>query len=225
MLFTAALALVLLFFIVRDFSGLRRTISAGFLIQGLKVERQKVKTKAMMITINHYRPDLEHWKEIFDAQRPPEPRFLKDNVQYYQTILDYIGDIPDARHALAVSHYFLGDKDRALEYEQKSADLEPHFFWPWHNLGVMYYEKGQYFKSAEAFRRALNAPPAGVARILRSSKIYSEIVRGAGSAKALDPGRIQEGYRNAVRFLEASVRRLRGQPSGIDEKEMKVKVF
>jgi hypothetical protein len=191
----------------------------------IAAQREKVKNKAMMITINHYRPDLALWKEFIVDGKPPDKSFLKDSVQYYQTIGTYVPQIAEPQHMLGLCYALLGDIPAALAAQEKAAVMEPRFFWSWYNLGVLYYRQGEFAKSGQAFRKALTVTPQATVKIMGASKIYEEVLRAMGPERSVAGTHLQQGYRDAVRMMEASIRRLRGQPAGIEEQDVQLKVF
>lgn len=222
---TVALISVLIFFIQKDFLQLKRFLAENPVSKSLKIEQGKVKKKAMMITINHFRPDLGLWKEFLDKGTVPDKVFLRDSLRYYQAISDYAPQMSEAYHLSGVCHYLLGEKEAAIANQQKAVSLEPYFFWAWYDLGLMYYREDQFAQSAKAFRGALNAPPVVTSKSLRSSRIFVEIIRSVNDPEILNPQRTLAGYRDAARMLEASVKRLAGQASGIDEEQIPLKIF
>ena len=222
---TLAIVMALIFYIKKDFVQVREFFAANPVVHGLQVQRDKVKSKAMLITINHYRPDLSQWENYFVNKTPLSKSFLSDSVRYYETISQYAPQIAETYHLMAVCHDLLGDKDKALANQFKAVNLEPHYFTAWYNLGILYYRVGDYSKSAEAFNKALKTRPTDTAKFLSSSRILVEIIRSIESTDVLTPKVIQDGYRQAAQMLEASVKRLRGQPVDIQEEQMQLKVF
>lgn len=191
----------------------------------LKEQQTKVKNKAMMITINHYRPDLALWKDHIVDGKPLPKNFLNDSVRYYEMISSYVPQIAEPQYFLGLCHFWLGDTAKGIATQEKAVMLEPRFFWSWYNLGVMYYQRGDFAKSGQAFRRALSASPQATVNIMANSRIYGEVLRSAGSLQKIAGPHLQQGYADAARMLEASLRRLRGQPAGINEKDIVLKVF
>lgn len=159
------------------------------------------------------------------ARLPRISAFLNDSVQYYQTISDYVPDIAEAQHLLGACHYLLGQTQQALTSQQKAVVLEPRFFWAWYNLGLMLYQQGEFSQSGRAFQQALRVSPVETMRIVRSSKIYVEILRSAQAAESLTMGQLENGYRKAALFLQASGQRMRGQTVNIPESELRIKLF
>lgn len=74
---TFSLIAVLAFFIKTDFIKVKGVAAVNPLMKGLTVQREKVKHKAMMVTINHYRPDLSQWQVFLRGQTAPDQRFFK----------------------------------------------------------------------------------------------------------------------------------------------------
>ncbi len=224
-LITLILAGSFLFLLKEDFLKVRSVLGANPLWQSLKDQREKVMNKAMIVTINHYRPDLAVWKNFFLLNAVPGKKFLADSTMYYEAIIDYAPQMAQAHHMLAVCQYLLGETQAALVSEQKAALLEPRFFGAWYNLGVMYYKEGQFAQSAQSFRQALNLAPVATVKVIESSRIFSEIIRSTEIVDIVNAQGIQNGYRDAGRLLEASLRRLRGQPAGINDNDVVVKIF
>ncbi len=220
-----AIVVVFGFFIARDFARIQKKLSANFVVHGLEVQREKVKAKAAMITINHYRPDLTLWKDYILQDAALDASFLKDSVRYYDLISDYAPKMAEVYHLLGLCHYFLGENEKALAEQKKAVGLEPRFFYGWYNLGIMEYRAHNYTAAAEDFKMALRLPPEAAARILGSSRIYIEIVRGAGVEKAFNGQRIQDSYRDAYKMLAASMNRLRGQMVSPEDEKAAPKVF
>lgn len=222
---TLAIVMTLIFYIQKDFVKVRKFFIANPLVHGLQVQRDQVKNKAMLITINHYRPDLSQWENYFANKTPPSKSFLNDSVRYYETISQYAPQIAETYHLMAVCHDLLGDKDKALANQSKAVNLESHYFTALYNLGILYYRRGEYSKSAEAFGMALKTRPTDTAKFLSSSRILIEIIRSIESTDVLTPKVIQDGYHEAAQMLQASIKRLRGQPVDIREEQMQLKVF
>lgn len=223
--FTAALLIIFGFFINKDLLRFKEFLAANPVSRSLKIEQTKVKNKAMMITINHYRPDMALWKGFIIDGQPLDKSFLNDSVYYYGIISSYVPEIAEPQYMLGFCYSMSGDAPSALVAQKKAVVLEPHFFWGWYNLGVMYYQQGEFKESSQAFKKALEIPPQATVRILGASKIYGEVLRGLGTAESVAQPHLQQGYYDAARMLEASLLRYRGQPPGIDERQVQLKVF
>lgn len=219
------LLISLAFLIGKDGTKIKDFLADNPLSVNLAAQREKVKNKAMMITINHYRPDLAMWKDFVVDGKPLDKGFLKDSVQYYQTIAAYVPQIAEPQHMLGLCYALSGDVPAALAAQEKAALLEPRFFWSWYNLGILYYRQGEFAKSGQAFRKALTISPQSTVKIMGASKIYEEVLRAMGPERSVASIHLQQGYRDAARMMEASIRRLRGQPAGIEEEEVPLKVF
>lgn len=191
----------------------------------LRVESEKVASKAMLTTINHYRPDLSQWKNFFTSRLVPEEKFLKESAQYYGAISAYIPRMAEAEHMLGLCHYFLGEKKAALIDEQKAVFLEPQLFAAWYDLGMMYYKQKAFAQSAESFRRALEVKPAASIKIVQSSRIYKEILRSADNPDMINAQKIKDDYRDAKYMFEQSVRCLEKKPPVADPDAMGFKIF
>jgi len=221
---TLALVLVFGFYLARNFETAKKSLSGNFLVKGLNVEREKVRQKAMTITINHYRPDLSQWKGFIESGADLDERFLKDSVNYYSLISQYAPNSAESCHLLAVSYYLSGQKAEALAEQKKAVILEPRYFWAWYNLGLMEYQKGHFAEAATAFKQGLSLRPELTMKVLTSSRMFLEIIRGSGTTGVLTPARTQEGYQTAIQMYNASVNRLKGGPAA-DFSQISPKIF
>ncbi len=224
-LITVGVIFIIVVFIKADFLKAKSLLTKNVLWQSLQVEQQKVKNKAMLITINHYRPDLSQWKNFFAQNALPDKSFLNDSVQYYQTIVSYFPQMAQAQHMLGVCYYFLGETQTAIVNQQKAIALEPRFFWAWYDLGLIYYRQGEFAKSAEIFRRALSVSPAETVKIIESSRIFNEILQSVGLADVINAQSLEQGYADAARLLKASISRLQGQPINFDDGRIPFKIY
>jgi hypothetical protein len=226
---TVGIVAVLLFgsilMIKKNYPQLATFFSENPLIVNLQDQQQKVKNKAMMVTINHYRPDMAPWKDFLVDGKSLDKRFLDDSVQYYEIINGYVPGIAEPNYMLGLCHSLSGDVPLALAAYEKAALIEPRFFWSWYNVGILYYQQGEFTKSVQAFRKALTIAPQDTVNIMGASKIYEEVIRGIGPAQEIIGSHLQQGYRSAAQMLEAGIRRSRGQPAGISEGEIRTKLF
>ncbi len=224
-LITLALIGTLAFLITKDFLKIKSAFTANALWHSLGAQREKVKNKAILITINHYRPDLSQWTNFFVNNTLPDKSFLNDSVRYYEMIRDYAPQMAETYYLLGLCHYFLGDNQEALANEQKATALEPHFFWAWYNLGLMYYRAGLFEQSAKSFQMALNVRPAATIKVVQSSRIFTEILHSIALPDVVNAQSLQNGYVNAIRMLQASIKRWHGQPAGFDDAQVPFKIY
>ena len=105
-LITIVIAGVLGCLIFRDFGKIQKSLALNFIINRLEDQREKVKAKAAMMTINHYRPDLTMWTPFILNDAPLDQGFLKDCVRYYDLIIDYSPHTAEAYHFAALCRYF-----------------------------------------------------------------------------------------------------------------------
>lgn len=225
MVILIVLSLVVFAMLFTKDAAFKKLIVENPITLNLQDQRDKVKNKAMMITINHYRPDMTKWKDFIVEGKTPDKSFLNDSLRYYDMIGSYVPGIAEPQYMAGLCHALLGDVPAALAAQEKAAILEPRFFWGWYNLGILYYRQGEFAKSSQSFRKALTVPPQAAVKIMTGSMIYEEVIRGMGPAQSIAATHLQQGYRNAALMLEASVKRLRGQPAGVSQEQMSLKLF
>ncbi len=227
---TAALAAGLFFLIISDYRKLQQKYPGNSFFSFIFVEREKVKEKARLITLNqfipHYYENLFHW-----SNGEPEVQSL-DNLptytRYYEKITEYMPHLSEGYGLLAFCYYYAGKKAEAAALYEKALALNPHAVWFYYNLGVIHYKDGQYAQAMTAFQKVLGVDLNLSVKFILSSKLYQDILRERG----LGVSDIEEGVstirHNTQILLGLSAYHLRksgGEVSAPLEENLYLKVF
>ncbi|MCK5580649.1 MAG: tetratricopeptide repeat protein [Candidatus Omnitrophica bacterium] len=175
----------------------------NFLVEHIVAERERVKGKAQAVYLNHYKPSFDNVKEIIrDPKNVPTEELMK-YVPYYEKLIEFLPDYPDSYAVLGFFYYYLNRTDDALAIYQRAVDLGPYIFWAWHNLGIIYYEIGEYEKAIFALKWAVQLRPEVKTKAIFSSKIYKEIIVPRKMEYLVGVG-LQEGGRSAYEIIVRS---------------------
>ena len=164
---------VFLIFIAVIFIILGR-LSGNFLVSHMIKERERVKDKAAVMTVNLNMPSFDGLIE-FNAGRGKDAEFLKEYVKYYEQIIKYQPASWGSYGMLGFCYYHLGDEEKAIHSYEKAASLNPYFFWFYHNLGVIHFRNGEYEKAGEFFKQAADLDPSLTLTAILSSKVYRQV--------------------------------------------------
>ena len=209
---TIGLCLILGILIVREFRSLQPLLTRNFVVQHILMEREKVKSKARAVTLNHMMPSFGPLADALGGGGQVSEAQYSLYAQYYAKVIEYMPDRADAYGLLGYCYYHLGQANESRDAFQKAALLSPRFFWFPYDAGIMYFRSGEYRKAAEHLQRALAARPEQVAAFFRTSKLYQDILRSAQGNPLVTPERLREGYRDCYRMLAMSYQKLNMYP-------------
>lgn len=131
--------------------------------------------------------------------------FFKDKIfrhkNYYEKLVQYMPYRSEAQGLLGFCFYYLGQETKAIEAYQKAIELNPHFFWFYYNLGVIYSKSDQHALAMEYFQKAAQTKPQVALAFIRSSKmIYIPIIGGQFSNFGPVIEQLKKGYKNVYQF-------------------------
>ena len=95
----------------------------------------------------------------------------------------------------------LGDRSQAIDYYQKSVDLNPYFFWSQYNLGVLYIHSGQYAQASEHLKKALQSKPEIAVTVFSQSKIYQQLFARMDDPNIQLQQGLELGYKDCYKLL------------------------
>lgn len=112
--------------------------------------------KARVNRLNGLQELAAYPARYLDHQVPFQERPFRTARKYYQTLIDLIPDyekkglvdgpvtLSRAYAMMALCDYYLGKNKEAVELFKKALEIEPRHFWFSYNLGVIYFQLGDY---------------------------------------------------------------------------------
>ena len=173
-----AVLIMLLFFVIRhDYVKVKDTLWSDMARMTKNVDPDKVKIKAMTTSLDTYRPDsFAILMKIIDVPSQDRAFALKEHVDYYEKIIRYRPYQLEAYVLLGFCYYYEGRSDEAIAVFQRAAQLNPAFFWPYYNLGAIYFNQRDYTAAVQYFKRAVLTDPLETLKTVSRSHIYMEIL-------------------------------------------------
>jgi tetratricopeptide (TPR) repeat protein len=173
------------------------------------VDYQKLYYRVRLKVLNRLRPSSVTYLLNF-AKNPhikDDDRLAKYQF-YYQHVYDLMPNRMDALGLYGYCSYYLGQPEEAREAYEQALEINPHFFWFYHNLGIIHFQQGDYDQAVAVLSEALNTRPENVFRVISlSPRIYMPLVKGRQDA--IDQARltrqIKRGYRNVYLLLIKSL--------------------
>ncbi len=163
MVVTRAVTLYLLLFLVIHFS-----VDYDKIILGLKVR-----------TLNHLLP--ASFESLLEVGNSPQSVSSRNELNHYrdffEKVVTYMPERWDAPALLAYCLYYSGDIAHSQTLYEKSIGINKNFFWSYYNLGLIYFQKGDCRKAAEALTQGLSLRVENTLSYIQySATLYNRIL-------------------------------------------------
>lgn len=146
-------------------------------------------------------PSMKPLADTLMAADPPEAHLLADDLRYFQKIAKTSPDRADAHAVAGYCLYYLNQRPQAVNELKRAAKLHPQFFWFYYNLGMAYYEMGDFTQAIGAFENALEVRPETALLYISSSKIYQDILQSLPPGSYSPITALRQGYRTVHHYL------------------------
>ena len=168
------------------------------------------------VLVNHDRIRFGYKIRILDTLMPVSFNYLLDHMidqkyapsdlrpftSFYKKVTDFFPNEADAWGMLGFCHFYEGRTKEAVDDYQKAVELEPKFFWFYHNLGVVYFKQGEYLKAIDVTKQGLRRNPQDSLQFIASSTvIYRSLLLSLKNQNINLTKRMEQGYRNSYKML------------------------
>lgn len=170
-----------------------------------------------------------------EGAQQAESHKILDYVEFYERIVSHSPNASDAVGMLGVAYYYLGDTRNAVEFLEKAAAINPHYFWFQYDLGVIFTRQGKMEEASAAFQKALQIKPQLTLYFIQTSRILryvedQEFIRASLRMPSLNvDGKIEEnlkaGYRDAARLILLIQQQKANKSFNFPPELLRVKVF
>jgi tetratricopeptide (TPR) repeat protein len=135
----------------------------------------------------------------------PDLRHLKVYEVYFQKVNDqFKGSLPDVNGMVGYCAYYRGDLKKSVESYQKALSINPHFFWYYYNLAVIYFQQKNYKDSQAMIDQALKLDlRETLFSIMSSSKVYMPLIKDYLPSLEGATKQFQEGTETLIRLAIA----------------------
>ncbi len=174
-IFTLGVLIFWISIISQEYRQNRNELDAFFSWRTLSIDPKRVKTKAILTTLNQLMPDFDAFVKIRQNSSVPEET-VRPYFNYYRKITHYFPTAAEAWGFLGYCYFLKGESNQAKLAYAKAAELNPEVFWFHYNLGVINFKSGLYKDAASAFIKAIRCDPRKTLLLMRFSKIYQDIM-------------------------------------------------
>lgn len=149
---------------------------ACFILTGLVLDYHKLTENAVPQTMSRLTPPMDYFSEFVDKEGKYDRFKLMNCVNYHQAVADFfVFQKAEAYGMLGFCYDRSGQRSQAISSYRQAIALNPDYFWPYYDLGVIYYSQAQYAKAEEYFRQAIEQSPVKSLLLLSRSKVYNDV--------------------------------------------------
>jgi tetratricopeptide (TPR) repeat protein len=147
-----------------------------FLVVWKLLDFQKAKVNAITETMSRYVPPILYFKDFVYKNKDYDEFKLRWCIDYHRKAAQLFSyQKSEALAMTAFCYDRFGDQTKAIDFYQASAQANPVYFWPYYNLGVLSFKKGEYAKAISFFQEALNKDIKKNMFLLLQSKVYLDV--------------------------------------------------
>ncbi len=161
-------------------------------------KRQEAKTRYKIQSLNFYMPHT--YDDLY--RNMVQGGAVDDSYPaYFKLVAQYQPQLAEGHALLGYCLYRSGHMEEAIASYEKAIALNPHYFWSWYDLGLIYYQLGDFDKAAVFLQQALKAPPEATLQALTASKLYSDILTSTAFSAFNAVDHLRQGYARAQVIL------------------------
>jgi len=147
-----------------------------FLLIWKTLDYQQLINNAVPQTLSRLTPPIDYFSEFVDRQNQYDHFKLMNCINYHKAVAHFFSfQKSEAYGMLGFCYERLGEESLAINSYQQAITINPDYFWPYYNLGVIYYDKSQYSKAQDYFVEALQQVPVKTIFFLTRSKVYNDV--------------------------------------------------
>jgi len=160
-------------------------------------------------TMSRLTPPIDYFDDFISKQNNYDRFKLMDCIYYHKAVAKYFPfQKAESLGMMGFCYERLGQKQLAIDAYKQSIASNPDYFWPYYDLGVIFYNQNQYSKAAEYFQNAAEEDPVKTIVLLSRSKVYNDVrlSDGTGSYNVIQS--IKEGQKQAMILMMESLNKL-----------------
>jgi len=172
-------------------------------------EHDQVEQKSKIASVSIYYPYMPYFSGIVAGTEKPRKEWMNTYYSgqpfifslYYGKVTEMFPDNDAGHFLLGYCDYYSGDIDAARGQFERSMKINPYFFWTYYNLGVIYFEQGDFYKSAQVLSKAFAFKKEYTLEILRQGPFYGQIWRNIANPPQVLGRNLDEGEEDAAFLL------------------------
>lgn len=127
-------------------------------------------------TLSRLTPPIDYFSEFVDHNDHFDRFKLLDCVYYHKAVANFfITQKAEAMGMLGFCYERLGEAEMAKSAYKDSISLNPDYFWPYFDLGVIYFNENKFSQAENYFHQAIDQMPIKTIVLLSRSKVYNDV--------------------------------------------------
>ncbi len=199
---------------------------ACFFLLWRMVDYHQLADNAINQTMSRLTPPMDYFAEFVDKESHYNRFKLMNCLNYHKAVAHfYPFQGAEAYGMLGFCNERLGQESQAITSLQKAIALNPDYFWPYYNLGVIFYRESQYSQAKDYLSQALEQDPVKTIVLLSRSKVYNDVnlSRQQGPTDYFEG--LKEGRVEAYLLLKSIELQQQGNPEVKDYLKPRVRFF
>lgn len=172
-------------------------------------EHDQVEQKCRILSIKYYTPYLPYFSGIVVGIEKPKKELIDTYYLgrpyifhlYYQKSVEMFPENDEAHYLLGFCEYYLGNLEAARAQYEKAVELNPNFFWSYYNLALIYFQQGDFSKSAGIVIRAFSLKNDVTLEILHQGPFYWQIWQYIANPPQVVKSNLNEAREDAMFLL------------------------
>jgi len=129
--------------------------------------------RARLKTLNRMASsDCSQITDVVEKGLPLDKEILEEYRFYYEKVIEYLDYGADGYGLLAFFNYYLGNEKGAVDFYEEALQRMPDFFIFNYNLGVIYFQKGEYEKALQCLKKAVLTDLNRNFELITSSRLF-----------------------------------------------------
>lgn len=177
-------------------------------------------------TMSRLTPPMDYFTEFVDKGDHYNRFKLMNCVNYHKAVAHFFAfQRAEAYGMLGFCYERLGQQPQAIESYQKAIESNPNYFWPYYDLGVIFYQEAQYSKAKDYLAQALEQDPVKTIILLSKSKVYNDVNLSKQNGPSDYFQGLQQGRRDAYLLIMDSLLHQQGAPGTEQHLNPRVRFF
>jgi len=170
------------------------------------LDYDKLINNAVPQTMSRLTVPIDYFAEFVDKEDHYNHFNLVNCINYHKGVAQFFAfQKAEAYGMLGFCYERLGQMQQATASYRQAIASNPDYFWPYYDLGVIFYNQTQYPKAEDYFHQALEQSPLKTIVLLSRSKVYSDVKLSKQSGRYDPLGGLKEGRTEAYILLMDSL--------------------
>lgn len=140
------------------------------------MDHEKLIRNAIPQTMNLLTPPMDYFSEFVSREGHYNRFNLINCVNYHKAVAQFFAfQKAEAYGMLGFCYDRLGESAQAQAAYRQAISLNPEYFWPYYDLGVIHYSQAKYSQAEDYFTQALEHDPRKTLVLLSYSKVYNDV--------------------------------------------------